>query len=258
MGDGRDALERGRRHGMRHRRHLGLLLQVLLVVVAGLLGIVTDYATGAEETPFHLDPLKKAAAPGIVVLIVGHVIAYGWRPRPAGERCLFGTSSTGRRSGALRSAARRRCRPPIRPSRGPRTPRSGPSTPADRPRRPRRPPARPSATPDPACSALPYPSSSLSVHPIALKAPKYPSPMRLFRRTASPGQDGMSQSGRRHDLRRRGTGHPRDSRPQYPRPCGEESSVQNPAHNRRSRCGSGPAVREDRSGIRSYRDGTPA
>jgi len=80
MGDGRDALERGRRHDMRHRRHLGLLLQVLLVVVASLLGIVTNYATDAEETPFYLDLLRRAAAPGIVVLIValivGHVIAY--------------------------------------------------------------------------------------------------------------------------------------------------------------------------------------
>lgn len=69
------------------RRHLGLVLQVLLVVVASLLGIVTNYATAAEDAPFYLALLQKAAAPGIAVLIValivGHVVAYRLeRPAP--------------------------------------------------------------------------------------------------------------------------------------------------------------------------------
>ncbi|SEG26805.1 WD40 repeat [Thermomonospora echinospora] len=65
---------------MRRRRHLGLLLQVLLVLVASLLGIVTNYATNAEDTPLYLELLQKVAVPGIAVLIVvliaGHVVVY--------------------------------------------------------------------------------------------------------------------------------------------------------------------------------------
>lgn len=72
---------------MRHRRHLGLLLQVLLVVVASLLGIVTNYATNTEDAPSYLKVLQQVAIPGIGVLIVllvlGHVVAYRLeRPPP--------------------------------------------------------------------------------------------------------------------------------------------------------------------------------
>lgn len=65
---------------MRLRRHLALLLQVLLVLVASLLGIVTNYATEAEDAPAWLNVLQQVAAPGIgvliVLLVVGHVAAY--------------------------------------------------------------------------------------------------------------------------------------------------------------------------------------
>ncbi|MEV5414468.1 WD40 repeat domain-containing protein [Thermopolyspora sp. NPDC052614] len=65
---------------MRRRRPLALLLQVLLVVVASLLGIVTNYATNVENAPLYLKVLQQAAVPGIGVLIVllvaGHVVAY--------------------------------------------------------------------------------------------------------------------------------------------------------------------------------------
>ncbi|RJL35757.1 eIF2A-related protein [Bailinhaonella thermotolerans] len=65
---------------MRRQRQLALLLQVLLVVVASLLGIVTNYATDVEETPFYLELLQTIAVPGIgvliIFLIVGHVVAY--------------------------------------------------------------------------------------------------------------------------------------------------------------------------------------
>ena len=65
---------------MRRRRHLGLLLQILLVVVASMLGIVTNYATNAQNIPFYLELLQQAAVPGIavliVILIIGHVVMY--------------------------------------------------------------------------------------------------------------------------------------------------------------------------------------
>lgn len=52
------------------RRWLELTLQVLLVLTASLLGIVTNYATSAEDTPFALQVLQRAAVPGIGVLVV--------------------------------------------------------------------------------------------------------------------------------------------------------------------------------------------
>ncbi|MFD0684747.1 WD40 repeat domain-containing protein [Actinomadura fibrosa] len=71
---------------MRHQR-LSLFLQVLLVLVASLLGIVTNYATNAEHAPLLLRVLQKAAVPAIGVLIValvaGHVVAFRLdRPPP--------------------------------------------------------------------------------------------------------------------------------------------------------------------------------
>ncbi|GAA4141918.1 WD40 repeat domain-containing protein [Actinomadura keratinilytica] len=62
------------------RRRGALLLQVLLVLLASLLGIVTNYATNVDDTPLVLRVLQKAAVPGIGVLIlaliIGHVIAF--------------------------------------------------------------------------------------------------------------------------------------------------------------------------------------
>lgn len=75
---------------MRLRRHLALLLQVLLVLVASLLGIVTNYATEAEDAPAWLNVLQQVAAPGIgvliVLLVVGHVAAYRLESPPPPRR----------------------------------------------------------------------------------------------------------------------------------------------------------------------------
>jgi len=61
-----------------------------LVVVASLLGIVTNYATNAEDAPAWLNVLQQVAAPGIgvliVVLVVGHVVAYRLESPPPPRR----------------------------------------------------------------------------------------------------------------------------------------------------------------------------
>ncbi|MBG0814848.1 AAA family ATPase [Planomonospora sp. ID82291] len=55
---------------MSRHRWLTLFLQVLLVVVAALLGIVTNYATDADQGAFPLRVLQQIAAPSIGVLIL--------------------------------------------------------------------------------------------------------------------------------------------------------------------------------------------
>ncbi|WP_406461322.1 WD40 repeat domain-containing protein [Streptomyces sp. NBC_00111] len=57
-----------------------LALQVMLVLVASLFGIVTNYATGADETPWLLQVIQKASVPAIgvlvVAMVVGQVVVY--------------------------------------------------------------------------------------------------------------------------------------------------------------------------------------
>jgi hypothetical protein len=65
---------------MRRRQRLQLMIQVALVLVASLMGIVTNYATAVTEAPWVLTVLRRVAIPGIglliVVLVAGHVVAY--------------------------------------------------------------------------------------------------------------------------------------------------------------------------------------
>ncbi|MFI6124893.1 AAA family ATPase [Streptomyces sp. NPDC051064] len=57
-----------------------LALQVMLVLVASLFGIVTNYATGADEAPWLLQVIQKASVPAIgvlvVAMVVGQVVVY--------------------------------------------------------------------------------------------------------------------------------------------------------------------------------------
>ncbi|WEH42029.1 AAA family ATPase [Streptomyces sp. AM 2-1-1] len=63
---------------MRHR--LQLALQIVLVLVASLFGIVTNYATNADDTPWLLEVIQHASVPAIGVLllamVVGQVVVY--------------------------------------------------------------------------------------------------------------------------------------------------------------------------------------
>lgn len=52
------------------RNRLQLLLQILLVLVASLLGIVTNYATNQNDVPWLLHVLQRVAIPAIGLLIV--------------------------------------------------------------------------------------------------------------------------------------------------------------------------------------------
>ncbi|WP_243761727.1 WD40 repeat domain-containing protein [Streptomyces sp. YIM 98790] len=52
------------------KRRLELLLQVLLILAACLLGIVTNYATDGDEEPPLLSALRRSAGPALIVLIL--------------------------------------------------------------------------------------------------------------------------------------------------------------------------------------------
>ncbi|MDQ1024792.1 WD40 repeat protein/energy-coupling factor transporter ATP-binding protein EcfA2 [Streptomyces umbrinus] len=56
------------------RNRLQLLLQVMLVLVASLLGIVTNYATNENDVPWLLHLLQQVAIPAIGLLIVTMVV----------------------------------------------------------------------------------------------------------------------------------------------------------------------------------------
>ncbi|MER6011709.1 nSTAND1 domain-containing NTPase [Streptomyces bluensis] len=56
------------------RSRLQLLLQAMLVLVASLLGIVTNYATGENDAPWLLHLLERVAIPAIGLLIVAMVV----------------------------------------------------------------------------------------------------------------------------------------------------------------------------------------
>jgi hypothetical protein len=62
------------------RRHLAVLTDLVLILAAILMGLVTNYATGEGRTPFPLRLIQQVAVPAlgvlIVVQIVGQVIAY--------------------------------------------------------------------------------------------------------------------------------------------------------------------------------------
>ncbi|MFH9469055.1 WD40 repeat domain-containing protein [Streptomyces clavifer] len=62
------------------RQRLQLALQIVLVLVASLLGIVTNYATNVDDAPWLLKAIQQASVPAIGVLviamIVGQVIVY--------------------------------------------------------------------------------------------------------------------------------------------------------------------------------------
>ncbi|MEV5675171.1 AAA family ATPase [Streptomyces sp. NPDC052179] len=63
---------------MRHR--LQLALQIVLVLIASLLGIVTNYATNVDDVPWLLHVLQQASIPAIgllvVAMVVGQVVVY--------------------------------------------------------------------------------------------------------------------------------------------------------------------------------------
>ncbi|MDT0330007.1 AAA family ATPase [Nocardiopsis lambiniae] len=65
------------------------MLQLLLVLAAGLLGVVTNFATDGRETPLPMRLLEQAAVPGLVlilvVLLVGHFMAYRLENPPPPE-----------------------------------------------------------------------------------------------------------------------------------------------------------------------------
>ncbi|WP_262391780.1 WD40 repeat domain-containing protein [Nocardiopsis sp. CNR-923] len=65
---------------MRRRQRFALLLQLLLVLATGLLGVVTNFATDGQTTSPPLRLLEQAAVPGLLVILVamlvGHLIAY--------------------------------------------------------------------------------------------------------------------------------------------------------------------------------------
>ncbi|SDH40557.1 WD domain-containing protein, G-beta repeat-containing protein [Sinosporangium album] len=65
---------------MRRRQRLALLLQMLLVLIAALLGILTNYATDVDEAPQFLVLLREVAVPGVLVLLmallIGHLVMY--------------------------------------------------------------------------------------------------------------------------------------------------------------------------------------
>ncbi|WP_052850496.1 WD40 repeat domain-containing protein [Streptomyces avicenniae] len=56
-------------------RQLSLALQILVVLLASLLGIVTNYATNAEDVPFALQVLQRVAVPAIGLLILAMILA---------------------------------------------------------------------------------------------------------------------------------------------------------------------------------------
>ncbi|MFH9474259.1 hypothetical protein ACH4L7_10440 [Streptomyces anulatus] len=61
-----------------------LVLQIILILVASLLGIVTNYATNVDDSPWLLKAIQHASVPAIGVLIS----AMGHRPSrrvPPGE-----------------------------------------------------------------------------------------------------------------------------------------------------------------------------
>jgi hypothetical protein len=60
------------------------MLQLLLVLAAGLLGVVTNFATDGRQTSLPLRLLKQAAVPD-VVLLVGHFVAYRLEHPPPPE-----------------------------------------------------------------------------------------------------------------------------------------------------------------------------
>jgi hypothetical protein len=63
---------------MRHR--LQLALQVMLVLVASLLGVVTNYATNVADAPLPLRVIQQISVPAIgllvVAMVIGQVIVY--------------------------------------------------------------------------------------------------------------------------------------------------------------------------------------
>ncbi|WP_460773297.1 nSTAND1 domain-containing NTPase [Nocardiopsis nanhaiensis] len=56
------------------------MLQLFLVLAAGLLGVVTNFATDGQQTSLPLQVLERAAVPGLVLilaaLLIGHFVAY--------------------------------------------------------------------------------------------------------------------------------------------------------------------------------------
>ncbi|MFQ3556669.1 WD40 repeat domain-containing protein [Streptomyces gramineus] len=71
---------------MRHR--LQVVLQVMLALVACLLGIATNYATDTDRAPWLLEIIRRSSVPAIgllvVAMVVGQVVAYRLEnPAPA-------------------------------------------------------------------------------------------------------------------------------------------------------------------------------
>ncbi|MET7716826.1 WD40 repeat domain-containing protein [Streptomyces sp. NPDC005407] len=62
------------------RQRLQLAFQIMLVLVASLLGIVTNYATNVDDAPWLLRVLQHASVPAIglliVAMVVGQVVVY--------------------------------------------------------------------------------------------------------------------------------------------------------------------------------------
>jgi WD40 repeat protein/energy-coupling factor transporter ATP-binding protein EcfA2 len=72
---------------MRHR--LQVVLQILLALVACLLGIATNYATSTDEAPWALEVIRRGSVPAIglliVAMVIGQVVVYRLE-NPAPER----------------------------------------------------------------------------------------------------------------------------------------------------------------------------
>ncbi|WP_052372183.1 AAA family ATPase [Amycolatopsis taiwanensis] len=59
---------------MKRRQQLQLLFQALLIVVATLMGILTNLATNSDDGPYIIRFLRQIALPGIGVLIVAMIV----------------------------------------------------------------------------------------------------------------------------------------------------------------------------------------
>lgn len=62
------------------RRRVQLVLQIMMVLVASLFGIVTNYATNTHDVPWLLRVIQRASVPSIglliVAMVVGQVVVY--------------------------------------------------------------------------------------------------------------------------------------------------------------------------------------
>ncbi|MFF3558329.1 WD40 repeat domain-containing protein [Streptomyces tsukubensis] len=58
------------------RQRMQLVFQILLVLLAALLGIVTNYATNTADVPWLLRIIQQASVPAVGLLIIGMIVAH--------------------------------------------------------------------------------------------------------------------------------------------------------------------------------------